>query len=106
MNVNEKPIALTKELLGPGFKEPIGATLDGLELVLDQSNADEFFELTAKSEEMDQKWNEYLLRLVGTAFGGIQGVPFRGDMKRIIEQIARDKASKRVKENKNGAIGF
>jgi len=101
----KEPQDLLKDAWGPGFKDMAATAFDLTKLATEEVMADKFMEEATKAEKRGEKWEDFALRTIGTVYGGTSGMPLRGDVKRILEAVARKKKAKAFKEGKNKQSG-
>lgn len=89
----KEPRDLYKELLGPGFKEEAEFAIDATVLGIELAKADEYTEAIETTDKRNADLDAFTWKTIGTVYGGIQGAPFRGDVKRVLEGVARKKKS-------------
>jgi hypothetical protein len=79
------------------MKEPVNMVFDGAVLMHEQLAADMYLEDLEKAEKRADDLNAYTFRTIGTIYGGIPGLPLRGDVRRMM-----DTWSKKIKaESRN-----
>lgn len=99
------PTDVYKAVLGPGFKEEAELAVDLMSLTAEQMMADEYAEEVQKADTRNAKWNEFLIRTMGTAIGATYGFPLRGDFKRILNGVAAKKRAQRGKQGRASSTG-
>lgn len=101
----KQPEDLYKDMLGPGFKEMAQESIDLIKLLSDQAAADAYLEDIDKAEKRGEKWEDFVIKTIGTVYGGTSGMPLRGDVKRILDGVARKRAAQRAKAGKKKQSG-
>lgn len=88
--------------LGPGFREGIDLMVGAAQIVEDAGFGESYWDSLDKYDKKQMDEEEFLWKATAALYGGIKGMPLRGDAKRIMEAIARRKKALRLNEKASG----
>lgn len=94
-----------KSMMGPGMREPMNVVKDGLTALSIQSSQDAYFNSLEDEEKLDNAWKDFWESMAILTVGGSTIVPFRGDIKRLIERRKVARHTKNRTDKQSGGSG-